>query len=139
MSKQNSCWIIPAGVPGKKNGGLSKQQPTNKPLELLELDEDELLELLDELELPELDELELPELDELELLLDVELEVEVDDDELELDEELEEPRQQQIPIAPIIHRIFPGLTTCILLAKQSGPSMPVSPRLSILPWRSTQN
>lgn len=123
--------MTPAGVPGKKNGGLSKQQPTNKPLELLELDEDELLELFDELELPELDELE--------LLLDVELEVEVDDDELELDEELEEPRQQQIPIAPIIHRIFPGLTTCILLAKQSGPSMPVSPRLSILPWRSTQN
>ena len=123
--------MTPDGVPGKKNGGLSKQQPTNKPLELLELDEDELLELLDELELPELDELE--------LLLDVELEVEVDDDELELDEELEEPRQQQIPIAPIIHRIFPGLTTCILLAKQSGPSMPVSPRLSILPWRSTQN
>ena len=97
--------MTPDGVPGKKNGGLSKQQPTNKPLELLELDEDELLELLDELELPELDELE--------LLLDVELEVEVDDDELELDEELEEPRQQQIPIAPIIHRIFPGLTTCI--------------------------
>ena len=127
--------MTPDGVPGKKNGGLSKQQPTNKPLELLELDEDELLELLDELELPELDELELLlDVDE-----DVELEVEVDDDELELDEELEEPRQQQIPIAPIIHRIFPGLTTCILLAKQSGPSMPVSPRLSILPWRSTQN
>ena len=97
--------MTPDGVPGKKNGGLSKQQPTNKPLELLELDEDELLELLDELELPELDELE--------LLLDVELEVEVDDDELELDVESEEPRQQQIPIAPIIHRIFPGLTTCI--------------------------
>ena len=101
--------MTPDGVPGKKNGGLSKQQPTNKPLELLELDEDELLELLDELELPELDELE--------LLLDVEeddeLEVDVEEDELELDEELEEPRQQQIPIAPIIHRIFPGLTTCI--------------------------
>ena len=127
--------MTPDGVPGKKNGGLSKQQPTNKPLELLELDEDELLELLDELELPELDELE--------LLLDVDEddEFEVDDDavELELDVESEEPRQQQIPIAPIIHRIFPGLTTCTLLAKQSGPSMPVSPRLSILPWRSTQN
>ena len=106
---QNSCWMIPGGVPGKKNGGLSKQQPTNKPLELLELDEDELLELLDELELPELDELE--------LLLDVEeddeLEVDDDDVELELDVESEEPRQQQIPIAPIIHRIFPGLTICI--------------------------
>lgn len=101
--------MTPDGVPGKKNGGLSKQQPTNKPLELLELDEDELLELLDELELPELDELE--------LLLDVDEddEFEVDDDavELELDVESEEPRQQQIPIAPIIHRIFPGLTTCI--------------------------
>lgn len=101
--------MTPDGVPGKKNGGLSKQQPTNKPLELLELDEDELLELLDELELPELDELE--------LLLDVEeddeLEVDDDDVELELDVESEEPRQQQIPIAPIIHRIFPGLTTCI--------------------------
>ena len=96
--------MTPDGVPGKKNGGLSKQQPTNKPLELLELDEDELLELLDELELPELDELE--------LLLDV-----------------DEPRQQQIPIAPIIHRIFPRLTTCTLLAKQSGPNMPVSHRL----------
>lgn len=101
--------MTPDGVPGKKNGGLSKQQPTNKPLELLELDEDELLELLDELELPELDELE--------LLLDVdeddEFEVDDDDVELELDVESEEPRQQQIPIAPIIHRIFPGLTTCI--------------------------
>jgi hypothetical protein len=118
--------MTPDGVPGKKNGGLSKQQPTNKPLELLELDEDELLELLeldedellellelDEDELLELlDELELPELDELELLLDV-----------------DEPRQQQIPIAPIIHRIFPRLTTCTLLAKQSGPNMPVSHRL----------
>ena len=117
--------MTPAGVPGKKNGGLSKQQPTNKPLELLELDEDELLELLDELELPELDELE--------LLLDVdeddELEVDDDDVELELDVESEEPRQQQIPIAPIIHRIFPRLTTCTLLAKQSGPNMPVSHRL----------
>ena len=117
--------MTPDGVPGKKNGGLSKQQPTNKPLELLELDEDELLELLDELELPELDELE--------LLLDVdeddEFEVDDDDVELELDVESEEPRQQQIPIAPIIHRIFPGLTTCILLAKQSGPNMPVSHRL----------
>ena len=117
--------MIPGGVPGKKNGGLSKQQPTNKPLELLELDEDELLELdedellelLDELELPELDELELPlevdDDDELEVDDDDELEVDDDDVELELDVESEEPRQQQIPIAPIIHRIFPGLTTCI--------------------------
>ena len=109
--------MTPDGVPGKKNGGLSKQQPTNKPLELLELDEDELLELLDELELPELDELELlldvDEDDEFEVDDDDELEVDDDDVELELDVESEEPRQQQIPIAPIIHRIFPGLTICI--------------------------
>jgi hypothetical protein len=127
--------MTPDGVPGKKNGGLSKQQPTNKPLELLELDEDELLELLDELELPELDELELlldvEEDDELEVDVEEDDELEVDDDdvELELDVESEEPRQQQIPIAPIIHRIFPRLTTCTLLAKQSGPNMPVSHRL----------